>query len=238
MLADRAFGSYLFFAELTAQNTDYIIRCKHMTCGKAHGVETSVDEFDRAVLLHARASISTDRVPASLRVRFIKIILPNGELEILATSLLDTEKFPTSDFKELYRLRWNIETYFQVLKSRLCLDNFTGKSVEAIFQDFHSTIFLSGWETILTEDANEELGLRETRNSLQVNRAQSFHVIKHKVIKLMEDPPPNFGEQLTALFVQNPTSVRPERVRAPRNPKDETTVKALNFQRYARKHLL
>jgi IS4 transposase len=34
--------------------------------------------------------------------------------------------------KELYNLRWGIETLFGVLKERLKLDNFTGKTVIAI----------------------------------------------------------------------------------------------------------
>lgn len=172
-----------------------------------------------------------------MQVRFIKVVLPNGEIEILATSLLDTERFPTSDFKDLYRLRWNVETYFQILKSRLSIDNFTGKSVECIFQDFYSTIFLSGLETIIAMDANEELAERNTKNKLQVNKAQSFHVIKHQVVELMNNPPPDFEQRISRLFTRNPTSVRPERFRLPRNPKDENTAKALNFQRYARKHV-
>lgn len=237
VLADRAFGSYQFFAEIQAQKADFIVRCKSKTFGKYHQLESSA-AVDRTVIIHPIGYVKKgESAKLSLTVRFVKVALPNGETEILATSLLDTEKFPTDDFKELYRLRWGIETYFQILKSRLCLDNFTGKSVESIHQDFYSTIFLSGLETILTDDANESLSLKPTKNTLRVNKAQSFHVIKHNVIRLMNEPPPDFEEKITALFTQNPTSVRPERIRLPRNPKDEGTVKALNFQRYARKHV-
>ena len=45
--------------------------------------------------------------------------------------------------KKLYGLRWEIETFFGVLKGRLSLENFTGLTVEAIKQDFWSTIFIS-----------------------------------------------------------------------------------------------
>lgn len=237
VIADRAFGAYQFFAEVMAQNADFIVRCKYKTFGRYHQLETSTDAVDRTVLIHPVGYVKKGEIAKFLRVRFVKIVLSNGEIEILATSLLDTKKFPPDDFKELYRLRWGIETYFQVLKSRLCLDNFTGKSVESIHQDFYSTIFLSGLETILTDDANQSLSSRKTKNTLQVNKAQSFHVIKHNVIKLMNKPPPDFEKRITALFIQNPTSVRPGRFRLPRNTKDETTVKALNFQRYARKHV-
>jgi hypothetical protein len=38
--------------------------------------------------------------------------------------------------KELYHLRWGIETFLGVLKERLKIENFTGKTVIAIKQDF------------------------------------------------------------------------------------------------------
>lgn len=237
VLADRAFGSFSFFAEILAKNGDFIIRCKHKSFAQYHQFSKDDPADDRTVLMYPSHYLRKGLSAPSLKVRFIKVSLPNGETEILATSLLDTEQFPTADFGKLYHLRWGIETYFQILKSRLCIDNFTGKTIEAIYQDFYSTIFLSGLETILTEDANQTLRERQTKNLLQVNKAQSFHVIKHNVIRLMNEPPPDFEEKISALFTQNPTSVRPDRFRAPRNPKDETTVKALNFQRYAKKHV-
>ena len=68
-------------------------------------------------------------VPASMALRFIRVDLPDGEVEILATSLLDKGKFPVREFKKLYYKRWKIETYFQTIKSRLAVDNFTGRTV-------------------------------------------------------------------------------------------------------------
>ena len=47
--------------------------------------------------------------------------------------------------------RWGIETFFGVLKGRLNLENFSGKTAESVKQDFYSTIFISNLETILTE---------------------------------------------------------------------------------------
>ncbi|MDD2815960.1 MAG: transposase [Thiotrichaceae bacterium] len=38
----------------------------------------------------------------------------NGQFEVLVTSLCDETLYPTADFKELYRLRWKVETFFSV----------------------------------------------------------------------------------------------------------------------------
>ena len=82
----------------------------------------------------------------------IRIILPSGEVEVLATSLLDENEFSEIEFKHLYSLRWGVETFFSKIKGRLALENFTGRTVESIYQDFWSTIFISNLETMMTED--------------------------------------------------------------------------------------
>ena len=39
-------------------------------------------------------------------MRLVKVILDDGEIEILATSLLDDKIYKTNDFKILYWKRW------------------------------------------------------------------------------------------------------------------------------------
>jgi hypothetical protein len=74
---------------------------------------------------------------SKITVRFVRIRLSTGETEVLVTSLptqggINSEQYTTQMLKELYNLRWGIETLFGVLKERLKLDNFTGKTVIAI----------------------------------------------------------------------------------------------------------
>jgi hypothetical protein len=237
VLADRAFGSYRFLKGINAQNADFIIRCKLKTFAKYHQFDDSPVSDDRTVFINPSGYVKKGEKAESIRVRFVKVILSTGEIEILATSLLDTKNYPTSDFKNLYHKRWGIETYYHTLKSRCAIDNFTGKSVESIYQDFHSTIFISGLETIVTADANEELRNRNTKHPLQVNKSVSFHAIKSKIIIMMDNPPDDYQQQIKKLFLQSPTSVRPGRTRPPRKSPKARTVDSVNFQRYARKHV-
>jgi hypothetical protein len=96
-------------------------------------------------------------LPERLRVRFVTVRLSTGELEVLATDLLDEALYPTAEFGELYHQRWGIETYYGLVKSRLDLENFTGLSAEAIRQDLYATIFLSNLESILIQPAQAQL---------------------------------------------------------------------------------
>lgn len=241
LIADRAYGSYLFFTEILAKNADYLIRCKKKTFEKFHGLFQDDAQNEKIVEVPCpqKLALCKQGIFLSLKIRFVRIPLETGEIEVLATSLLDTKRFPYEDFKELYYKRWGIETYFHTLKSRLSIDNFTGKSVEAIMQDFYSTIFVSGLETIITSEANEELGSKATKHYQKVNKAIAFHTIKNKVIKMVFDPVPNAEIEIQKLFLQNPTVVRPERDKPPRTPSTvkNKTRNSLYFQRYSRKHV-
>jgi hypothetical protein len=134
-------------------------------------------------------------------------------------------------------MRWGIETYFHVLKSRLSIDNFTGKSKENILQDYYSTIFVSGLETVITESANEVLAAKKTLRQQKVNKANSFHAIKSRVISMLFNPPDDLEEQLLKILTLNPTLVR-DRPREKRRERIALSNRnSLYFQRYARKHV-
>lgn len=47
---------------------------------------------------------------APIEVRLVRVQLPNNKVEILITSLLDSQEYPSNLFKKLYAYRWRIET--------------------------------------------------------------------------------------------------------------------------------
>lgn len=240
LIADRGYGSYRFFAEIIEKEADFIIRCKDKTFKRHHGLLQSKRRKENIVEIPAPIAVLKEGLlPLKLKIRFIRIELDNGEVEILATSLLNTKKFPYSDFKSLYYKRWGIETYFQTLKSRLTIDNFTGKSLNAVLQDFYATVFVSGLETIITSEAETELGKNKTKYKRRVNKAIAFHTIKNKIIKMVFDPRPDNEAKILRLFLQNPNLVRPHRPKPPRTPsaRNNNNRNSLYFQRYARKHV-
>lgn len=152
----------------------------------------------------------------------------------MVTSLLDEVKYPTADFKEIYGLRWGVETFYGVVKTRLQLENFTGKTVESIRQDFHATIYITGLESILTHDAEEQLSQRNTQHEYHVNKAVSFNVIKNEVIDLLdrESDVDVLLEKLTRLFLKNPSCIRKNR-KVPRRKSSDR--KLLNHHKRLKK---
>jgi hypothetical protein len=209
LLADRGYTSYRFFSDIRARNAHFVVRCKSNSFRKQHKLAADDAHGDTTVKLPKPRGESS-QTPDSLTVRFVQLQLPDGQIEVLATSLVNKKKYPRKIFRKLYYKRWRIETYYQTLKSRLCIDNFSGKSVEAILQDFYSTLFVSGLETLLTGEANEILSEKSLKHPQKVNKAISFHVIKNSVMRLIFENPPDLQEQITKLFQQNPTAVRPQ----------------------------
>ena len=236
LMADRGFGSYAFFAEITARKADFIVRIKEKTYADYHQLFTDSSRTDIVADIERPSRFHDDsELPRNMRMRFIRIVLADGEVEVLATSLVDQKRYPLKDFKRLYFKRWRIETFFQAIKSRLAVDNFTGRTVEAIKQDFFSTLFVSGLETILSAEVNGELAAKRTRYRQQVNKAISFHAIKDSIILLMFAPPPDFEERVRRLFMISPTLQRPDRVKDKERLSLKSNAKSLHFQKFARK---
>ena len=70
----------------------------------------------------ARAQCRRYGLPTDpIQVRLLKVNLPSGETEILATSLLNETTYPSAWFKGLYHLRWGVEVFFK-LPARIALE--------------------------------------------------------------------------------------------------------------------
>lgn len=71
----------------------------------------------------------------------LRAALESGETEILVTALTDMNKFSYDLFSERYHLRWPVEEDYKTIKYRLEVENFSGKSVLSVYQDFHAKLF-------------------------------------------------------------------------------------------------
>ncbi len=240
LIEDRGYASYEMLAQAKHHNRQIVIRCSGASFSlarkmlKGEGTDSQIATLvpckKQAVEMKKRG------LPMKLTIRFVRVLLDTGEYEVLVTSLLDEKHYPTEEFKTLYWYRWEIETFYGVLKTRLELENFTGNSVEAVRQDFFSTIFLTGLESILTETAQAKLAAKQhTQHRQIVNHSVSFNAIKNKAFELLASNTATASllEQLTALFMTSPTLVRNGRC-FPR--KKTSPSKKLDFYKRRKKH--
>jgi len=239
LLMDRNYPSYRMLAECVQAGREFAVRCSAASFATARRMLRDEGPDSQLATLEPcagqRADIRVRCLPMAINVRFVRVRLSTGEFEVLVTSLLDEAKYPAAGFLELYGLRWGVESFYGVLKTRLGLENFTGTGPEAVRQDFHATVYLSGLESILTADAQARLGAKAVRHPQAVNRAVSFNALKNQALALLLsgiDTGPLL-EQLTALFLQNPTLERKER-KPPRKKSSDRAL--LDFHKRRKKH--
>lgn len=76
----------------------------------------------------------------TLKVRMSKVILDTGEIEYLLSNI-SQDIIQPEDMKETYFKRWQIEIGYDILKNKMHLENFTGKTKITIEQDFYAQIY-------------------------------------------------------------------------------------------------
>ena len=159
VLLDRGYPAFWLFALILEQGAQF---CARMPLGGWQTVERFVASGlrEQIVLLWPSSEANQECSArglslAPIKVRLIRVELDSGEVEVLATSLVDNVAYPTTVFKELYHYRWPVEENYKVLKSRIEIENFTGKSVLAVYQDFHAKVLTANLTAILAQPAQK-----------------------------------------------------------------------------------
>lgn len=240
LLNDRGFTGYEYLAWHYKRGLHFVARCSSGSFAAAQelfrrnraGRSLTVKLF---APISARADLRRRGLPLELAVRFVSVRLPTGELEVLATSLRSETEYPTSEFGALYHRRWGHETYYGLLKGRLDLENFSGHTPEAVRQDFHATVLLCNLESVLTAPA-ESAPAKESASDVpvpRVNRAVSFHALKHQLLPLLysDQPIEQVIAKLQSWFAGAPPSA-PARD-APR--RKLSWPRSYHFQRHLKK---
>jgi ribosome-associated toxin RatA of RatAB toxin-antitoxin module len=119
------------------------------------------------------------------KVRMIQIALDHGERETLITNI-GKDEVEYGAFKELYHKRWGIERKYQQVKQRLELENFSGRLVDNIRQDFYAMMTVSNMLASFVREAKwkvrKEREKRGNKYEYQVNVNHAIGVFKDRLI--------------------------------------------------------
>lgn len=154
------------------------------------------------------------KVRDTINVRLIRVILDDGTMEVLMTNLFDQQKYPYSEFKALYFMRWGIETRLDSFKNQLQLEAFSGQKVETILQDFYATTFLSNLQEIISKPAQEIVNQHTSKrkHAYQINKNTALGIMKNRVVSLLLFYEPEIILiNLQNLFARYSEPVRPNR---------------------------
>ena len=147
-----------------------------------------------------------------LRLRLIRVEL-DGEVEVLITNLMDEQAFPVSEFKALYHLRWGAEENYKRLKQWVEIENFSGKSVLSVKQDFHAKVFTTNLTSMVTNAAQKQVdkATPHRKHNYQVNFAQALSKMKNTLVELLQLSAQKLQNRLRALIDYMACTIEPIR---------------------------
>lgn len=218
VIYDRGYPSFHLIYEHIKQGSDFLIRAK-ISFSNITSEFIKSGESTEIVTIYPGKNIKFigkeyDK-NESVKVRLIRIDLPSGEVELLITSLLDTTKYKTSIFKELYFKRWGVESFYDELKNKLKIEYFSGYSNQSILQDFYAALFVSNVQTLIVSELTDEINeqTQGAKYNYKVNNNLSYGFLKNRIVTLFfsENEMDETIKELKALYKKHLIPIRPNR---------------------------
>lgn len=216
-IADRGFHAYNVFAHAIENRAFFVIRATDAKTKRLLGADLPKEEiFDFRVTRYLTRSLSIckevafDYLPAQgygeyeISLRVLRFPIGNGTYENIITNLPPNE-FPAEEIKEIYRLRWGIETSFCTLKHTIAAVNFHSKSRQMITHEIWARLILFNFCSYLTGQVTFEK--RKRKHIHQVDFSIAFKTCRHFLrLHCGEEPP-----DVEGLIRKHTLPVRPSR---------------------------
>jgi len=153
ILADRGYWGYEVFYHLIENSShDFVARMPGRKTFKKV-IEFAESEKNEEIVTISppdsflkkwRKGESKVETPTPITLRLIRYTPPQGTEEIiLATTLLDSEKYPLKEITELYWDRWQIELFYRDEKTYVQAGKFHSKKKEGVLQELFASVLMS-----------------------------------------------------------------------------------------------
>jgi len=222
LLLDRGYPCFWLLFLLKAKKIDFCVRLKDNWWLKVNDFVKSSDtqrivSFKLPKKDYGKMKDYPAWQQSEISCRLVKVVLEEGKTEILCTSLIDTQLYPQEEFKALYHHRWAEEEAFKLLKNRIELEQFSGKTALAVQQDFHAKVFLltltAAFAHPIAEKVKKEFKADQTRQyDQQINRTNAIATTSEVFIGLfLREIPHKALEAFDQLVYKTREIIRPNR---------------------------
>jgi hypothetical protein len=244
LLADRGYESYNVFEHIVRKNWNYVIRVKDIySNGIASGLsipDKEVFDIEYSTLLTRRhtndikahpekykympAVQKFDYLPVGdkgtypINFRIVRFPISENTYEVIITNLAKKE-FPAERIKEIYHLRWGIETSFRELKYAIGLTNLHSKKATYIVQEIFARLTMYNFCEMIT--THVVIQQKDRKYIYQVNFTMAISICLHYFRCRNVESPPN----VEALIQKNILPVRNGR----RDPRKVRTKSSVSF---------
>lgn len=192
---DRGFPSFTLFYLMQSCEVpkDFIARC---TKDFNNSIKAFVASDDTSRLIKFYPTDSAIKLLASyfhkvnkttfVELRVEKVLLKTGEIEILITSIKDDKLLTNQELKELYNLRWGIETDIGKDKNLMQLENYSSHLKNGIEQDFYASFIANNIHSIVKREAQKKVDkkIKNRKYIYKINISASINEFKQNLIKI------------------------------------------------------
>lgn len=234
-IADKGYESFNNFAHVQEKGMYYLIRVKDIdtSCiaksfySKLPSEPDSFDTTFEFTLAHKKSACPDpakchlikarqrfDFLPKKnhkinrtyeMGFRIVRFQLSDKSFECIITNL-PKEEFSSDDIKELYHMRWGVETAFRELKYAVGLTNFHSKKLGYIVQEIWARLILYNFCEAVTTQVVMKQRDRCRKHTYQINFTRAIHICRFFLSSQKEAPP-----DLEYLISQELLPVRPGR---------------------------
>lgn len=157
-------------------------------------------KFDYLPLL--TGTYGTSPVFYNIRYRIVRVRITEELVETLITNL-PADQYPPGKLKELYAMRWGIETSFRSLKYTVGMLHFHSKKAECIFQEVYAALIVYNFTEWVT--AQVIIHKSKLKHTYKVNFSAAVHICRKFLAEKMHPPD---VESLIAKYI---IPIRPNR---------------------------
>lgn len=244
LIADRGYESYNVFEHIRRKNWRFVIRVKDIN---SNGIVSRISvpdsetfDIEYNTLLTRRQTNHVKEHPEKYKFmpskqrfdylpvgdkgiypigfRVIRFPISENSYEVIITNL-SKEEFPLEKIKEIYHMRWGIETAFRELKYAIGLTSFHSKKVTHIIQEIFARLTMYNFCEIIT--THVVIQQKNRKHSYQVNFTVAISICMHYFRCNNVESPPN----IEALIKRNILPVRNGR----KDPRKVKTKSAVSF---------
>jgi hypothetical protein len=149
LVADRGFCSYLQIARLLEHGVDVVMHLHQRR--KTHPLRDCIETWTKPLKRPNWMSLALwEQIPQTLSIRIVRYSVTgrNGRRRqiYVATTLLDKIAYPPELIQRLYGHRWNIETFFNQLKTHAKMNTLKCKDVDGVIKEL--IMYLIVWNLV------------------------------------------------------------------------------------------
>lgn len=190
---DRNYRCLEDFYYSNKNNEKYVVRLKEGDYKEYTGKMKSNDEEIEIEYQYDRVRYYRKRNPElykelekkePVKIRIVKVKLENGTTEILATNL-EQNKFSIEDLKEIYSLRWGIETLYHTVKESLKIGSISSSKKTIIEQEILSQMLVYNIVQSFCNEAESKIQQEKYKYPMKINKNMAIGMLKEDMIYIL-----------------------------------------------------